>query len=60
MGLKEEEEGGGGTNATCQQQSSPPWGLSRINQRGGFESGSYFFNETNQPGADVDVYILGE
>lgn len=48
------------SNGTCQQQSNPPWGLSRINQRGSYSSGSYFFNETNQQGEGVDVYVLGE
>ena len=46
-------------NSTCQQQGSPPWGLSRINQRGSFEEGSFFYNDTNQHGFNVDVYVLG-
>ena len=54
---EEEEEDSG---ATCQQQASPPWGLSRINQRGAFTAGSYFFNNSNQQGANVDVYVVGE
>ena len=47
------------SDANCQVQGNPPWGLSRVNQRGSFNEGSYFVNETNQQGANVDIYIIG-
>lgn len=42
----------------CITQENPEWGLSRINQRGEFEYGTYAY-DTRYAGAGVNIYIVG-
>jgi hypothetical protein len=45
--------------AKCVEEKKPDWGLTRVNQRGGFDYDSYFY-ETQNWGQNVNAYVLGE